>query len=193
MTDPIAQLVRDRLRARHAALFRARHGAPAASAPPASPQANLFDVGEATAPTVKTGTIHGMMVALGWTRVDPRPWGKCQARWGHTSGWRLHHCGHPTANYPWALFAPSGAMILTGARHHGDASLGRAWPDLRSAAAFVSEVLAGTRTFRAPDDAGRDVASDPAKVLRDRQGAGAAATSRRTARHGSGSGGGAAP
>jgi len=150
MSDPLVQLLRDRLRAREAARFRARHGARAAPAAPASQQSTLLDVGESTAPRAKTGTIHGLMVALGWTRIDPRPWGKCQARWVHTSGWQLSHCGHPTANYPWALNAPSGAYVWSGAVN-GDASLGGGWTDLRTAGAFVFEVLAGTRTFREPE------------------------------------------
>jgi len=61
---------------------------------------------------------------LGWTRVDPRPWGKVTARWEHRGGWRLEHCGHPTALRPWILTAPDGREVRTGvwvgmSREHG--------------------------------------------------------------------------
>lgn len=69
---------------------------------------------------------------MGWTRVDPRPWTtKLTARWRHTSGWQLGHCGHPTANYPWAIFDPEGRFRPPGQR------------DLRDAMGFVADELAG--------------------------------------------------
>jgi hypothetical protein len=64
---------------------------------------------------------------MGWTRVDPRPWTtKLDAYWTHASGWTLVHCGHPTANYPWALYDPKGRMHLQSALH-GEPTYGRAW------------------------------------------------------------------
>jgi len=81
---------------------------------------------------------------VGWTRTDPRPWTKTRAQWAHATGWRAEHCGHPTALYPWALYAPDGALTLTGAKfsEDHDPTKGRAWPDLAALFAFVDERLA---------------------------------------------------
>jgi hypothetical protein len=76
------------------------------------------------------------MHAAGWTRTGGAPGDKSGAEWTHRAGWRLRHCGHPTAVTPWALFAPSGEMHCTGARA-GNPKLGTAWPDLRSAVEYV--------------------------------------------------------
>ena len=80
---------------------------------------------------------HRALEAMGWRRVDPRPWGKLQAVWIHEAGWTLRHCGHPTALWPWALYAPDRAMVLTGAKYSGNPAFGTAWPTLRDAAEFV--------------------------------------------------------
>ena len=79
--------------------------------------------------------------ALGWTRVDPRPWGKLAARWEHRDGWKLHHCGHPTANWPWALYDPKGRMHLLGAAVNAvpQPTHGYAWPNLREAMTYVEQ------------------------------------------------------
>lgn len=61
----------------------------------------------------------------GWTRVDGGK-RKGSARWEHRAGWRLEHCGHPTATTPWALFAPDGRMHCIG-RCHGEAPQPRLW------------------------------------------------------------------
>lgn len=81
------------------------------------------------------------MASLGWTRVDPRPWSKLRARWEHTSGWRLDHCGHPTALWPWALFDPAGQMVCTGVAFGNPRSYGTAWPDLRMVTAWLDAWL----------------------------------------------------
>lgn len=89
---------------------------------------------------------HAAMAAADWKRVDPRPWRKLSARWNHAGGWRLEHCGHPTANHPWALYDPEGRMHLTGgAGPKGDAELGTAWNTLQEAMAYVRDQLAGAR------------------------------------------------
>lgn len=83
-----------------------------------------------------------------WTRIDERPWTKTNARWLHRDGWRLEHCGHPTALTPWLLTSPDGLVILTGAHHSGDPSHGTAWPNLRQAfdyVAFVTRAKDGAR------------------------------------------------
>jgi hypothetical protein len=69
------------------------------------------------------------MAAARWTRTDDRPWRKCSARWTGPGGWRLEHCGHPTANWPWALYDAEGVM------HVGFNQ--RAWPNLEDAVAYV--------------------------------------------------------
>ncbi len=84
---------------------------------------------------------HKRAADLGWTRVDARPWSKLKARWSHWSGWSIEHCGHPTALYPWALYDAKGDMVRTGAKlaTPPNPALGRAWPDLEMAMAFVAE------------------------------------------------------
>jgi hypothetical protein len=77
----------------------------------------------------------------GWSRVDPKPWGKCNAVWQHVSGWRLEHCGHPTALWPWALFNPKGKLILTGVLAGYPPDHGLAWSTLEQAFGYVETVL----------------------------------------------------
>ena len=74
---------------------------------------------------------HSAMRRAGWERIDPRPWRKCAARWARPDGWRLEHCGHPTALWPLALYAPDGLMHV--------AFNGRAWPSLSDAVAYVRD------------------------------------------------------
>lgn len=93
-----------------------------------------------------------MKPPAGWERTDPRPWTKLNARWHHTSGWFLEHCGHPTANHPWALFDPKGRMHTTG----GLPEFGRkpwngyAWDSLAQAWDYVTYMLANPKSFRWP-------------------------------------------
>lgn len=85
---------------------------------------------------------HAEARRLGWERVDPQPWGKLTAHWAHRSGWYLEHCGHPTANTPWALYNPAGEMVRMGVRRDPpNPNLGTAWPDLTSAMAYVMTVV----------------------------------------------------
>lgn len=42
----------------------------------------------------------------GWSATGK---GLCR-RFDHPSGWVVHHCGHPTANYPWACIDPGGRI-----------------------------------------------------------------------------------
>jgi hypothetical protein len=83
---------------------------------------------------------HAWMRRMGWERVDPRPWTKCGARWTHRSGWRLSHCGHPTANWPWALYDPQGEMVCSGVLGGHPRDCGYAWSDLSSAATWVASL-----------------------------------------------------
>lgn len=85
----------------------------------------------------------------GWARVDGGS-GKCSAEYRHTSGWRLQHCGHPTANHPYLLIDPKGRAVLTGAKISGRADYGRAWDCLRYAVDFLREHLAGRAPFTGP-------------------------------------------
>src|SRR5215469_2795866 len=76
------------------------------------------------------------LAALGWVRLNPcAP--SIAARFEHRDGWRLQHCGHPTANYPWLLTDPTGRVILTGAIN-GKTQQGRAWPCIAWAVDYVS-------------------------------------------------------
>lgn len=47
-----------------------------------------------------------------WQRV-PGTLGKLDTVHIHTpSGWEIHHCGHPTANYPYCIYKPDGWRVL---------------------------------------------------------------------------------
>jgi len=90
------------------------------------------------------------MQARGWTRVDPKPWTKLRARWVHPSGWRLIHCGHPTALHPWALYNPAGRMIRAGAAGPArNPDFGAAWDSLELASAYVATVTPASIPVRA--------------------------------------------
>lgn len=45
------------------------------------------------------------LAATGWKRTNP---GATFASYEHEAGWHLDHCGHPTANYPYSLYDPTG-------------------------------------------------------------------------------------
>jgi len=74
------------------------------------------------------------LARAGWLRIDGTR-RKCRAVYARRDGWRAAHCGHPTALTPWALYDPTGALVLNGN--------GRAFPDLASVAAFVEDLGAG--------------------------------------------------
>lgn len=76
---------------------------------------------------------------MGWERVDPKPWNnKLVATWRHKDGWVIRHCGHPTANHPWALYDPQGLMHCTGGRKpHRRPDWGYAWDTLADAMEYV--------------------------------------------------------
>ena len=88
------------------------------------------------------------MRELGWARVDPER-RKLSAEWHHSSGWVLRHCGHPTANHPWALYTPFGMLVLTGVQGpKRDPALGTAWDTLQAAAEWVDQELRWSPSFR---------------------------------------------
>jgi hypothetical protein len=74
---------------------------------------------------------HAAMRAAGWERTDARPWTKLRAVWRGPRGFRLEHCGHPTANYPWALYDEEQRMHVM--------YNGRAWSTLEDAVAYVRD------------------------------------------------------
>ena len=41
-----------------------------------------------------------------WTRVPGALGGSCGSRHVHESGWKVIHCGHPTANFPYYVEGP---------------------------------------------------------------------------------------
>ncbi len=82
------------------------------------------------------------MAELGWTRTGLG----LSSRWTHPSGWRLEHCGHPTALHPWALYSPEGKLVLTGIiGPHRNPVFGTAWNTLREAVEFVRDHLLASR------------------------------------------------
>lgn len=82
---------------------------------------------------------HKWASERGWERVDPRPWRKTSALWRHRDGWRLEHCGHPTALYPWALYDAKGRMHLTGINFaKRNPTFGVAWSNPRDPMTYVA-------------------------------------------------------
>lgn len=75
--------------------------------------------------------------SAGWS-ADPKPAYRCYT---HPSGWKIQHCGHPTALWPYLIFDPSGKPILTGAAFGNPATYGTAWPTVSSAVDYVSTQL----------------------------------------------------
>ena len=47
-----------------------------------------------------------------WQRTAGSAGGTCGASWRHVSGAVIHHCGHPTALYPYYGFKANGQPIL---------------------------------------------------------------------------------
>jgi len=85
------------------------------------------------------------MRSAGWPRTHAGRHGKIGKRWLHACGWRLEHCGHPAAHYPWALIAPAGALVCTGAAGPArNPVFGTAWPSLRAAVEFVGSPESAT-------------------------------------------------
>lgn len=73
----------------------------------------------------------------GWSRTsDPRA-GTLSQSFEHVSGWRLVHCGHPTANWPWYLSDPArpGTPVVSWG--------GRAFRTMRAAFAAFSLIEGG--------------------------------------------------
>lgn len=60
-----------------------------------------------------------------WERYPGASGGTCGEMWIHTSGWKVQHCGHPTANWPYYLESPEGLWRIAkngrGFRHLIDA------------------------------------------------------------------------
>jgi hypothetical protein len=83
---------------------------------------------------------HKGMRQLGWTRVDGGK-GKVNARWLHTTGWVLAHCGHPTALHPWMLVRPDDRLVCTGVLGGHPPNFGHAWNTLREAAEWYARFL----------------------------------------------------
>lgn len=75
--------------------------------------------------------------SLGWTPEEKPKWHFGRS-YRHRDGWRISHCGHPTALWPYVLQDPSGRMILTGAAFGNPPEYGTAWPTVASAVDYVA-------------------------------------------------------
>jgi hypothetical protein len=74
------------------------------------------------------------LASNGWTPTRGR------RNYQHKDGWSITWCGHPTANYPYILEDPHGAMILTGAAVCGRPDYGTCWPTVASAVDYVATI-----------------------------------------------------
>lgn len=84
-------------------------------------------------PRTDSARSRGTQLPAPWRRTDDGAGGKCSSRYAHPAGYTIAHCGHPTANWPYALYAPNGDMIL--------APNGRAWQKLVHIAIAVNNLL----------------------------------------------------
>lgn len=74
----------------------------------------------------------------GWERLSSAKAGKCSQRWIHVaSGWVVFHCGHPTANWPYAVRHSTEDRGLLVANH------GRGWRLVADAFEAVEGLHAG--------------------------------------------------
>jgi hypothetical protein len=74
---------------------------------------------------------------LGW-EPDPTPlFRRCYT---HKDGWKIQHCGHPTALWPYLLIDPKGRAVLTGAAFGKPTFYGTAWPTVASAVDYVASL-----------------------------------------------------
>lgn len=55
------------------------------------------------------------MKRRGWTRLDDGR-SKLTGAWDHPSGWRIRHCGHATALWPYYAEHPTAGMAVS---HNG--------------------------------------------------------------------------
>ena len=69
-----------------------------------------------------------------WARIPGASGGSCGAEHNHASGYRVIHCGHPTALRPYYIESPDGKTIL--------APNGLAFPRLAEAKAAVEKLTA---------------------------------------------------
>ena len=76
----------------------------------------------------------------GWERM-PKPKHHFGASFKHRDGWKITHCGHPTAIWPYVLENPAGRMILTGiVGPLKRPDYGVAWPSIASAVDYVASL-----------------------------------------------------
>jgi len=95
-------------------------------------------------PTARAPKARRCSLPAPWRRVDTAP-GKLSARYEGPRGYRIEHCGHPTANWPWALYSPKGELLV--------GRNGMAFQLLVYAAAEVDRLLAGGKPRRAGEPA----------------------------------------
>lgn len=75
----------------------------------------------------------------GWTAL-PRT-DKAGRDYRHRDGWRIEHCGHPTALWPYLLIDPDGGIVLAGAAGPlRNPTYGTAWSTVRKAVDYVATV-----------------------------------------------------
>lgn len=72
-----------------------------------------------------------------WRKIAGDPLGGKFVTYQHpASNWRIQHCGHPTANYPYYLISPAGLHPIVSEN-------GRAFRNLCAAKAAVACILGG--------------------------------------------------
>lgn len=59
----------------------------------------------------------------------------------HRAGWRIEHCGHPTALWPYLLIDPEGDIVLMGAAGPmRNPTYGTAWRTIQQAKDYVADI-----------------------------------------------------
>lgn len=80
------------------------------------------------------------LAAAGW-RSLPRTPGIFGRDYAHVDGWKIQHCGHPTALWPYLLIDPAGEIVLMGAAGPlQNPTYGTAWSSVKQAVEYVANV-----------------------------------------------------
>ena len=89
----------------------------------------------------RTPALSPKELALAGWRAAPRVAGQYGRNYVHSSGWRIEHCGHPTALWPYLLIDPEGELVLMGAMGPlRNPTYGTAWSTVRKAVEYVANV-----------------------------------------------------
>ena len=74
---------------------------------------------------------------MSWTEYGKGKISRCSI---HSSGWKIDHCGHPTATWSWSATSPRGEFVV--AWH------GHAWRSIITARKHIEQAVLGERVMQ---------------------------------------------